>query len=235
MFKLEFGEKKQTLYASALTYGIPAQIVIESETLRNIFGRHRYTAVAVKKFLSLDSLPTFESDVFYEEKQSRAQTRLTPTKLKKKSLSSDSKARCSINTPKSFETMTKSDLEETNKIHDWKKLEHEEFLYYAIVTHEIRSSMSKEVMMPTSRVNDGKMHIFGLKRASKLEAIDYQIRSAEGAHFEHPKFFQKSVTALKIKNPEGSYFCADGEAFHCNEYEVTLKPGIVNLMGKVMC
>jgi len=102
-----------------------------------------------------------------------------------------------------------------------------------VITHENRDSKTKDINAPFTRINDGCMYLFGMKRASKLEALGYLNRVSEGTHLGYEKFFYKKVTEVSFKNPKGSRFCIDGEPIQCSEYTVKLLPGFINLMGKI--
>lgn len=71
----------------------------------------------------------------------------------------------------------------------WKKFEINEFLYYAVVTHEIRSSINKEIVAPFARINDGNMYIMGVKACTRFGALRYLSRVAEASHLRYEDFF----------------------------------------------
>ena len=84
-------------------------------------------------------------------------------------------------------------------------------MYHAVVTHEIRSSVNEEVTAPFTSINDGSMYIFGVKESSRIQAMSYLTRISEGTQCTYERFFFQKASELKFKNPEGSYFCVDGE------------------------
>ena len=45
---------------------------------------------------------------------------------------------------------------------DWQYLDTGRVLLFSVVTHEMRSSLSKEQFAPFSRIDDGKMTILGV-------------------------------------------------------------------------
>lgn len=55
------------------------------------------------------------------------------------------------------------------------------------------------------------MYIFGVKKATKIQALRYVSRAANQTHLTYDKFFYEKVTELKIRNEEGSYIAVDGE------------------------
>ena len=114
----------------------------------------------------------------------------------------------------------------------WQKLPEDKFLFYAIVTHEVKSSINDEVFAPFTRINDGKMFIAGVKKATKIESLRYLSKVSNGTHLDYERYFYMEVTDLKIKNPPNSYFCADGEPHKSSEYSVELLPSSLTLIGK---
>lgn len=62
-FRATLNDKKQIVYASALTFGFPSELVIESECHRGLFGQYRYAIHGAKKFLANWSLKSYQSQI----------------------------------------------------------------------------------------------------------------------------------------------------------------------------
>mmetsp|Transcript_25612 Transcript_25612/g.29424 ORF Transcript_25612/g.29424 Transcript_25612/m.29424 type:complete len:197 (+) Transcript_25612:822-1412(+) len=196
MFRITLHDHKKSIYSTAFTYGFPTDLIRESETLRGIFGRYRYLAVGVKQFLCHWSLPNYDSEVYYKEadasQDSDASTEFAEILQAKQQ-------DYHINLPRVLKVQSKASKE-------WRKLSENRFLFYAIVTHEVKSSINKEVFAPFARVNDGKMYIVGVKNVGKIGGLRYLFNVSNGTHLDYERFFFIAVSELKIKNPEGSYF-----------------------------
>ena len=68
IFKVNLKDSNKILYSTALSYGIPSDLVVESENLRGLFGMYRYQAIAVKKFLSPANI-VYDSEIHYKTEE----------------------------------------------------------------------------------------------------------------------------------------------------------------------
>lgn len=59
--------KKRVLYSSALTYGFPCDLILESQNLRSTFGRYRYIASGFKKFVNPAKMVDYQSEILYKD------------------------------------------------------------------------------------------------------------------------------------------------------------------------
>ena len=50
---------------------------------------------------------------------------------------------------------------------DWTEVDCDEFMYYTISTHELRSTISSEILNPVSRFDDREMHLSGYRGYTK--------------------------------------------------------------------
>lgn len=103
-----------------------------------------------------------------------------------------------------------------------------------IITHENRSSVGSDVNAPFARIDDGYMYLFGVKKCSRFQALNFLSKVSKGTQVEYEKYFHQKATELRFKNPEGSFFCSDGEPYQSSDYTVKLLPGFVNLMGTLV-
>lgn len=151
-------------------------------------------------------MASYQSEIYYKE-EDKEQIRVSDVSREKPTLINNSpKTNLSINLPKVMKIKRMSDNNFANADDGWRKLSFDKFLYYAVVTHEIRSSINEEVVAPFVRVNDGKMYVVGVKECSKLGGIRYLSKVSEGTHLNYHKFFYQKVSSLRIKNPEGAHF-----------------------------
>lgn len=224
--------KKRVLYSSAMTYGFPTDLIRESQNLRGIFGRYRYIASGFKKFVTPTKMVDYESEIYYKDEVGEPNSPGRDSPKSAKSVDAVKPWRPTINLPRVFPVKSKSACEVTKPAEEWKKFEYNEFLYYAVVTHEIRSSINDEVVAPFARIDDGSMYIMGMKAVTRFGALRYLARVAEASHLEYERFFYKKVTELKVKNPKGSYLCIDGEPFKADEYTIKVMPSYLRLIGK---
>lgn len=226
MFRIDMTDKGTSIYSTAFTYGFPTDLMRESEGLRSIFGKYRYIAWGFKKFVTNLFSPNYQSDVYYKTKFDQNNTNEIQTE-------SQSIRSGHANVPRVNSYKSKLSIMEMYESYDWEKLPEDNFWFYAIVTHEVRSSINDEIFAPFARINDNKMYIAGLKSSSKIEALTYLTRVSNGTHLDFERYFFVEVSSLKIKNPPGSYFWVDGEPHESSEYTVTLLPSSLNLIGKV--
>lgn len=206
MFRVDMIDNGKTLYSTAMTYGYPCDLILESENLRNVFGRYRYIACGVKKFVASLKMASYDSEIYYKE-EDKEQIPISEVSREKPTLFNNSpKTSSSINLPRVMKIKRMTDNNFTNTDDSWRKLPCDKYLFYAVVTHEIRSSINEEVFAPFVRVNDGKMYVVGVKECSKLGALGYLSKVSEGTHLNYHKFFFQKASALRIKNPEGAHF-----------------------------
>jgi len=232
-FKLDMVDTWKTFYSTAMTYGFPWDLILESQSLRNLFGRYRYVATGVKKVLSPASLPDYKSEIYFKDHSDSSPVEVDSAPVKRKTMSDISTRKPLINLPKVTKIKKRGVSFCTKNEDKWTKFEYDKFLFYAVATHEIRSSLSEEVVAPFTRINDGNMYIFGVKDSNKISALKWVAKVSDGGHLIWDKYFSKKVTELKIKNPEGAHFCIDGELFKSSEYNIKLIPRALNLIGRV--
>lgn len=226
-------ESGKTMYSSAMTYGMPVDLVRHSQNLRPIFGRYRYIVQGAKNFLINWNMPYYKSDIYYKPMEN-CTAEPSPGKPLMQSHKVDCPSKDYANTPKMMSFNSKGNFEDSKIDKEWKKLPFNEVFFHAVVTHEIRSSVNGEITAPFARINDGGMHIFGVKKVTRLQALRYVSRAANQTHTTYDKYFYKKVLELRIRNEEGSYIAIDGEPIQCSEYNVKVLPGFLNLMGKIV-
>lgn len=106
-------------------------------------------------------------------------------------------------------------------------------MFLGIMTHEGRSSLSEEIYMPHTRINDGQLYLQGLRKGSRADLVEFAIKNSKKyRHIHMKKMFSKEATEIQINNPAGSYFTIDGEVFQGSDIRIKLLPGFTNLMGK---
>ena len=110
------------------------------------------------KFVTSWYWPNYYSEIYYKNDSENS---LDYNKKETATLSNKNSLYLKI-TPKSKYKLNINNLEKTGQ-DGWEKLPESKFLFYAIVTHEVRSSMNEEVFAPFARINDGKMFIVGVK------------------------------------------------------------------------
>ena len=227
MFRIDMTDKGKSIYSTAFTYGFPTDLMRESEGLRRIFGKYRYIACGVKKFVTNLFCPYYQSDVYFKNDRENVKKLVENTNIETE------ESTTLIHKPKVNNFKSKQSIMEMYENYGWEKLPEDKFLFYAIVTHEVRSSINDEIFAPFARLNDNKMYLVGVKKSSKIEALTYLSRVTEGTHLEYDKYFYIETTELKIRNPPGSYFCVDGEPHESSEYTVKFLPSALNLIGWV--
>lgn len=102
----------------------------------------------------------------------------------------------------------------------------------SIVTHECRSSITKDILAPFSRYTDRKMSIVSLAKSSKLGMLFFLTKLAGGRHIKLKSFSAQKATEAIICPTTQSYFNIDGEIFEDDEAHVVSLPGFLNLMGQ---
>ena len=226
MFELHTNDTGLRLYSSALTYGFPVDLSIESENMRNTFGRYRYVACGIKRLLSTRPI-LYDAEIFYKTEEDDL-IESVHSKPKFQKLGSKDDTKISRKTSRNLEIKTKK-----SKEGKWNKLTFDnKFLFAAVVTHEIRSSINNEVFAPYAKLGEGNMYLAGVKRLNRLDALTYVQRASKNTQVTYEKYFYKKVTELRFKCPEGSNFCVDGEAYKSNDFSIKLLPHFVTLFGK---
>lgn len=107
------------------------------------------------------------------------------------------------------------------------------FAFMSIVSHECRSSITKEILAPFSRYTDRKMAITAMARTSKLGLISFLTKVANGNHINMEKFDAKHAKEAIICPSTDSHYNIDGEIYDNDEAYVKSLPGFLNMMGKV--
>mmetsp|Transcript_2547 Transcript_2547/g.2394 ORF Transcript_2547/g.2394 Transcript_2547/m.2394 type:complete len:99 (+) Transcript_2547:516-812(+) len=95
-------DSKQSIYSTALSYGLPSDLVRESENLRDFFGRYRYIATAIPKFISPKKFPVYKSEVYYKLEDYEDQG------TEDSNTEKDQRTNSRVNVPKVSEYKTKS-------------------------------------------------------------------------------------------------------------------------------
>lgn len=152
-YKIDMLDSGKTIYSTAMTFGMPADLVRHSQNLRPIFGRYRYIAQGTKNFIMKWSMPVFKSDIYYKQMEN-CTAKSSPSKPFKKTQRVDCPNKNQANIPKTMTFNKMSKCDEKNTEQEWKKLPFNEFLFHAVVTHEIRSSVNNEITAPFSKIDD---------------------------------------------------------------------------------
>lgn len=116
---------------------------------------------------------------------------------------------------------------------NWKHFENDQFAFMSIVTHECRSSITKDILAPFARFTDNEMSIVALQNSGKLALLHFLTKIAGGKHIGIKNFIAKRACEAIISPSSKSYFNVDGEIYDDDEAHVVTLPGFLNLMGRV--
>ena len=98
----------------------------------------------------------------------------------------------------------------------------------------MRSSIGKEKFCPPARANDGKMWIVGIKSRCHCRTIPTILNMQSGGkHLGSKHAFFKDVKKIKMAPKSTSSYNVDGEVYENDCVTLTLKPGFLNMLGKV--
>ena len=116
---------------------------------------------------------------------------------------------------------------------DWKDYDISNFFFFAVLTHEARSSLSNEIFIPFARMNDCKLYVASLGHLSKFGSLGFLGRLQNGNHINMREFHVREATEVEIEPVTNSFFNIDGEIYPSDEVYVKLLPSYLRLIGNV--
>lgn len=70
----------------------------------------------------------------------------------------------------------------------WERFENDNFAFMSIVTHECRSSLTKDILAPFARYTDNRMSIVTVSKTSKIGLLYFLTKIADGKHMQTKHF-----------------------------------------------
>jgi diacylglycerol kinase family enzyme len=244
MLRVDLKDLDLTVYGTALTWGIPSDIVHDSAGWRKWFGSFRYNVWGFKKFVCSCKFKEYRWSIQYKNnpKQMLNKDRDSFGSLTDEESKTVSTTSTSEETPPytiNDENIESGDLDPAwNKTlrkysDDWLTYDAESFFFFFVLTHEAKNSVSKEIVIPFARVNDSNMYIGSLDHMGKLNALKLIKRMQSGSHIKMNQFKMTSATEVKISPITNSFFNIDGEIFPSGDATIKLLPSLIKLFGKV--
>lgn len=251
---LKDDEKTQSVLATAMTFGFPSDMVINSEKLRPIFGQYRYFVLGVKSFLCSIKLPVYRSNVKYSIEDLGVQEELkeTVTHSEISEQGDESFTRKApvmkteedkLQTADSLKEVPRQTKKITNKYQTleekdeqdgvWKNVNVEDYLFYCIVAHEALNSIETQSAMPFTRANDSHLHMMSMKKSTKIDTIKYMCKLNKGMHYKHRNITAYAGSEYRIKFPQKTTLWLDGEVYESQDVTLKFCRGALNLMGTV--
>ena len=136
-------DNHQKVYGTRQVYGI-AWVVIENNQ-RKLFGRHRYLAYSLYKWIFSLSLPSFPVEILFKT------------------------------------------YKQNNQEKEWIKNDKKWSIFLSVLTHEIRSTLSKVVLLPITRINNSKMIINLIDKWRKYDVAMYFFKFFVNKHLYQNK------------------------------------------------
>jgi diacylglycerol kinase family enzyme len=210
--------KDQPTYLSTvLTFGVASDIVIEAVKYRKLCGKFRYVAVAIKKLACSCRLPFYNAQVEYnyEDLGVREETKEesyinddVEQGVHSKVFEENNFLKGKDLKPRDLQSMKEdgkyrsfSNESEDSK---WLRIQSENFFFYIITCHEAASSVERSTYMPLTRINDGNMFVFCLKKCSKIDIARFFIKFNSGNHYRYRKSIIQQAKEARLTNPPGS-------------------------------
>lgn len=101
------------------------------------------------------------------------------------------------------------------------------------MSHECRSSLSKEIISPFSRFNDRGITVASLRRTGKLGMLRFFLKLPNGQQVSLKDFQSHQTTEVVICPETKSYFNIDGEIYENDTAYVKVVPSYLNLIGYI--
>lgn len=114
---------------------------------------------------------------------------------------------------------------------DWEYYYTKGLMFLTVVTHEMRSSLSNEVLAPFSRIDDGRMYIMGIEPNGKVQAAKFLNKMMKSNHVDLDYVKIQEATEVKIEPCSQSFFNIDGEIFRNDHITLEHKPALLRLFG----
>jgi len=133
----------------------------------------------------------------------------------------------------SFACNTKYKLPNENKDADWIKYNHDRIFSFSVLTHGVRSTLSKAPLLPSKKLDDKKMIMHNINKCSKIEALIFFLKWMinRGAHLEMDKVTNLDITEFKIQFEDLTSVSVDGELYKVHDVHGKLLPGYINFIG----
>lgn len=87
---------------------MPVDLILDSQNLRALFGRYRYIACAVKKYINPKRVADYHSEVYYKEESEETKFEVDENEDSYHSVDVNSVSRPRINIPRVSPIKTKS-------------------------------------------------------------------------------------------------------------------------------
>ena len=248
MMKLHFKEMDQVVYGTAMLWGISSDIVEEGQRWRKTFGSCRYTACGTKRFCCDCKKWSYECDIKYKneydklaQNQNSANFEISNEEIKDTQFSSNYPTSYNdeqiaeetpVNKGPNTENMQRTEFPNTMK--GWKTYDVSKFLFFGILIHEARSSMTDEIFLPCARMNDGSMYIGSYQESGKIRTAQLLAKMNNGGnHITLPNFQAAKATEVVIKPKSRSFFNVDGEIFPNDEVHIKMLPSFINMVSSL--
>lgn len=95
---------------------------------------------------------------------------------------------------------------EVSSFGDWIVIEDEVHFLYVVLTHEGKSSENDQVLLPYSRLNDGKMYLVTLEPISRTEILSLSNKIKNKEHLNMSKLSVYETTEIKFEHKEPTHF-----------------------------
>ena len=102
------------------------------------------------------------------------------------------------------------------------------------MTHELRTTIFKNAMVPVTRFNDGKMIAHIMNNWGKIDANMYVYRIFKQTNLYMKWWRTFEAAEIKLKFPDKRKLWVDGELFKVEEANVKLLPSHANFIGSVI-
>lgn len=114
---------------------------------------------------------------------------------------------------------------------NWEHYENDEYAFVSMMTHECRSSITKDILAPFTRITDNKMGLLTVSKCSKFGILKLLSKIPNGKHIHLNQVRADYATEVIIQPVSNSYFNIDGEIFNNDEAFIKLLPGHMNFLG----
>ena len=124
-------------------------------------------------------------------------------------------------------------ISQQNNQEEWIKYDKNEVYFLSVLTHEVRSTLSKAVLLPITRINDNKMIIHLMDKWRKYDAAMYFFKFFVNKHLYQNKIKTFEANEIKLLFPGERQLTIDGEAYNTTQAHIKLLPSYANFIGQV--
>ena len=116
---------------------------------------------------------------------------------------------------------------------EWVKYDKNEVYFLSVLTHEVKSTLTKAVLLPITKINDGKMIVHLMDKWRKIDAAMYFFKFFVNKHLFQNKIKTFEASEIKLAFPEKRQLTVDGEAYNTKHLNIKLLPSFANFIGQV--